>query len=296
MEGIFMEQNLSLYYIFHTVAQKGNISLAAKELFISQPAISKSIQKLEANLNTTLFKRTSRGVSLTQDGELLYKYTLEAFSALKIGEETLARNQILGISQLRIGVSSTLCKYILLPYLQKFIQSYPHVRISISCQSTYQTLALLEEHKIDVGLIAEPNNLKGLYFQPLQQIQDTFVTAPSYLENLKLRSDSGNIYQSATFMMLNEENITRQYVNQVFLEHHMEPEHVLEVTSMDLLIEFAKIGLGVACVIREFVEHELKQQELTEILPDIQFQPRQIGFVCRNEDQHTSVIQNFLTI
>lgn len=58
-----MEQNLSLYYVFHTVAKKGSISHAAKELYISQPAISKSIQKLEDNLNTTLFKRSSRGVN-----------------------------------------------------------------------------------------------------------------------------------------------------------------------------------------------------------------------------------------
>lgn len=291
-----MEQNLSLYYIFHTVAEKGNISLAAKELFISQPAISKSIQKLEANLNTTLFKRTSRGVSLTQEGELLYKHTSEAFHALKKGEETLARNQMLGISQLRIGVSHTLCKYILLPYLQKFVQHYPHVRISISCQSTYQTLTLLEERKIDIGLIGEPHNPKGLYFQPLQRIHDTLVAAPSYLENLKMRSDSENIYQSATFMMLDEENISRQYVNQVLWEYHIEPEHILEVTSMDLLIEFAKIGLGVGCVIREFVKQELDNQELIEFLPDITFDPRPIGFVCRNEEQLSPVIQNFLNI
>ena len=81
-----MEQNLSLYHIFHIVAQKGNISQAARELYISQPAISKSIRRLEKNLNTTLFKRSSRGVSLTTEGELLYKYTEEAFLALQVGE------------------------------------------------------------------------------------------------------------------------------------------------------------------------------------------------------------------
>ena len=104
-----MEQNLSLYYIFHIVAEKRNISQAAKELYISQPAISKSISKLETNLNTILFKRNSRGVTLTAEGELLYGYTKKAFQALNTGEKTLARRQALGISQLRIGVSTTLC-------------------------------------------------------------------------------------------------------------------------------------------------------------------------------------------
>lgn len=291
-----MEQNLSHYYIFHTVAKNGNISQAARELFISQPAISKSIRKLEENLNTVLFKRNSRGVSLTPEGELLYRYTSEAFSALKSGEETLARHHALGISQLRIGVSTTLCKYILLPYLQRFIQAYPHVRISIACQSTYQTLALLEENKIDIGLIGEPSTQKGLYFRPLQQIEDIFVATKSYLEHLKLRSDSKDFYQTATFMMLDEENITRQYVNRVFLEQGMELSHILEVSTMDLLIEFAKIGLGAACVIREFVREELEKKELVEVPVEIRFAPRQIGFACRKDEQKNPVIQNFLQI
>ena len=109
-----MEQNLSLYYVFHTVAKKGSISHAAKELYISQPAISKSIQKLEDNLNTTLFKRSSRGVTLTADGEILFQHTRDAFETLEEGEEILARHHALGVEQLRIGVSTTLCKYILL--------------------------------------------------------------------------------------------------------------------------------------------------------------------------------------
>ena len=214
-----MEQNLSLYYVFHTVAKKGSISHAAKELYISQPAISKSIQKLEDNLNTTLFKRSSRGVTLTADGEILFQHTRDAFDTLEEGEEILARHHALGVDQLRIGVSTTLCKYILLPHLQRFIKAYPHVKISISCQSTYQTLTLLEENKIDIGLVGEPAIQKGFYFQPLQKIQDIFVTTTAYLEHLELRSGNGDLFQTATFMMLDEKNITRQYINRVFLEH-----------------------------------------------------------------------------
>ena len=291
-----MEQNLSLYYIFHTVAKNGNISQAARELFISQPAISKSISKLEQNLNVQLFKRGSRGVTLTPDGEILYQHTCEAFQSLQSGEKALARRQALGISHLRIGVSTTLCKYILLPYLQKYIQANPHVKISISCQSTYQTLSLLDENKIDIGLVGEAGMSKNFIFTPLQNIQDIFVSTESYLEHLKQRSDANDFFQTATFMMLDEENITRQYVNRVFLEQGMELSNILEVTTMDLLIEFAKIDLGVACVIREFVEDELQKKELVEVSLPLQFEPRQIGFACRKEDAGSTAIQNFYQI
>lgn len=291
-----MEQNLSLYFVFHTVAKKGSISRAAKELYISQPAISKSIQKLEENLSTTLFKRNSRGVTLTTEGEILFQHTTQAFDTLQAGEEILAKHHTLGIAQLRIGVSTTLCKYILLPYLQRFIQTYPHVKISISCQSTYQTLTLLEENKIDIGLVGEPTAQKGFYFQPLKQIQDIFVTTKSYLDHLKLRSNNSDLFQTATFMMLDEENITRQYINQVFLEHGVELSNILEVSTMDLLIEFARIGMGAACVIQEFVQDELDHQELIELPLGVTFLPRQIGFACRKNEQTNPVIQDFLTL
>lgn len=291
-----MEQNLSLYYVFHTVAKKGSISHAAKELYISQPAISKSIQKLEDNLNTTLFKRSSRGVTLTADGEILFQHTRDAFETLEEGEEILARHHALGVDQLRIGVSTTLCKYILLPHLQRFIKAYPHVRISISCQSTYQTLTLLEENKIDIGLVGEPAIQKGFYFQPLQKIHDIFVTTTAYLEHLELRSGNGDLFQTATFMMLDEENITRQYINRVFLEHGVEFSNILEVSTMDLLIEFAKIVMGAACVIQEFVQEELDRGDLITLPLGLTFSPRQIGFACRKHEQANPVIQHFLDL
>lgn len=291
-----MDQNLSLYHIFHIVAQKGNISQAARELYISQPAISKSIRKLEHNLNTTLFKRSSRGVALTPEGELLYKYTQEAFHALQTGENFLAQRQALGISQLRIGVSTTLCKYILLPYLQRFIQTYPHVRISIDCQSTYQTLSLLSDHKIDIGLVGEFSSHDNFYFRPLQSIQDVFVSTRSYLTHLSQRTGNQNYMQTATFMMLDEKNITRQYINSAFLEHGLELSNILEVSTMDLLIEFARIGLGIACVIQEFVEKELETEELIQVPIPLDLAPRLIGFAYQKEEEENPVIRNFLNI
>ena len=157
-----MSQNLSAYRIFYTVANAKNISKAARELFISQPAISKSIQKLEDSLGCRLFIRSSKGVSLTEEGNLLYSYVKDAFDALSLGEKKLKRSIELGAGHLNIGVSSTLCKYILLPYLKEFIRLHPYIRISITCQSTNETLKLLEEDKIDIGLVGKPEEGKNI--------------------------------------------------------------------------------------------------------------------------------------
>lgn len=227
-----MQDNLSLYHIFYTVARTGSISHSSRELYISQPAISKAIQKLEQNLDTLLFKRSSRGVTLTPDGELLFEKVKEA-------------------------------------------------------------LFLLDEEKIDLGLIGRPQKLRGYYFHPLLKIRDTFVCTRQYLENQKKLYPDEPLIQAATFMMLDEDNITRQTVNTQLKEHHVELSHILEVTTMDLLIQFAEIGLGIACVIRDFVKKELEEGTLVEVPVGFSFPPREIGFVCRQKDANLDLIVPF---
>lgn len=290
-----MNQNLNYYKAFYMVAKYKNISKAADALFISQPAISKSLSRLEENLGCTLFSRTSRGVSLTADGEILYERIREAFAAIEAGEEELRHRTELGIGQLRIGVSTTLCKYILLPYLQNFIRQHPHIRITIECQSTLHTVELLESGQIDIGLIGAPKHHGTLTFLPLKKIQDTFVATQSYLDNLSIREHTdSDLFLSATLMLLDEENITRQYINDYFYRNQIKTNQILEVSSMDLLIEFAKIGIGAACVIREFVEQELKESTLIEIPMAEPIESRSIGFAYSNSHKLSKSAHTFL--
>ena len=280
-----MEQNLSQYKIFYEVAKAGNISKAAKELYISQPAISKAISKLEDSLGLSLFTRSSRGVQLTSEGEILFEHTREAFDALDRGEQELKRIQEFDIGHLRIGVSNTLCKYILLPYLKTFIDQYPHMKVTIESQATAQTLARLEQ-KIDLGLVAEPSVRRDLAFIPVMDIQDTFVTTPNYLENLYLREGQDtSLFETGNIMLLDTSNMTRHHVDEYMAENNIFPHQILEVTTMDLLIEFAKIGLGIACVIKELVQKELDSGMLVEIPLDIPIHRRTIGFAYHPANQ-----------
>lgn len=290
-----MDQNLSLYKVFYTVANTGNISKAAAELFISQPAISKSIRKLEQNLDVTLFSRNSRGVQLTEEGETLYGYVQKAFLSLQTGEAQLKKINDLGIGHIHIGVSTTLCKYMLLPYLKEFIASHPHIRITIECQSTNHTLRLLKENKIDLGLIGKPEKLHRACFDSLGKIEDIFVSTRSYLDNLSLRTDSKeDIFKSATLMLLDKENISRQYIDDYLSLCHIEANNLLEVSTMDLLIEFAKVGMGIACVIRQFVEKELKEGSLVEIPLESSIHKREIGFACLENIQQSAAVKEFI--
>ncbi len=290
-----MEQSLSSYRIFYVVALEGNISRAAERLFISQPAISRSIRKLEDSLETTLFLRSSRGVVLTEEGKILFDHVKEAFDAIQLGEEQIHKVHTLGMGHLRIGTSTTLCKYLLLPYLKPFIQTYPHVQISISCQSTAQTFQLLKDGRLDLGLTGSISHPGPLTFEPFAVIEDIFVAAPQYLENLDLRRNSGEtFFDSAVFMLLDQKNLSRQHIDAYFQKNNLQPGHLLEVSSMDLLIDFARIGLGVACVIRDFVKKELESGELTELPLPAPVPTREVGFLYGATEQKNPALLDFL--
>ncbi len=273
-----MDQNLPLYHIFNTVAETGNISHAAKQLYISQPAVSKAIQNLEDVLNTTLLIRSSRGVKLTEEGILLYEHTREAFDILQRGVESIKRIHELGIGHLRIGVSTTLCKYLLLPYLNGFVRENPHIKITIENQSSSYTLKQLENNTLDIGLVAKPDYAEDFHFHSLGEIEDIFVATKAYLDNLKLRENSTDIFSTANILLLDEENVTRKYIEDYFKANSIEPRHILEISNMDLLIEFAKTSLGVACVIKAFVIEELEAGTLLQIPLRIPVNKREVGF------------------
>ena len=289
-----MEQHLSQYRIFYEVARCGNISRAAKELYISQPAISKAIGKLEESLGTRLFLRNSRGVQLTPEGNVLFQHVAAAFDCLSRGEKELKRIHDFHIGQLKIGVSNTLCKYVLLPYLKSFVEKYPHVNITIESQSTAHTLEMLEARKIDIGLVAEPRARRGLNFTPVMEIHDGFVCTPAYMENLTLREGPApDIFKTGNIMLLDRSNMSRKHLDTYLSDRDIEVNQLLEVTDMALLIEFARIGLGIACVILDFVSDDLKNGTLMEVPLDAPIPRRVIGFACPPQDQ-SQTLREFL--
>ena len=196
---------------------------------------------------------------------------------------------------LKIGVSSTLCKYLLLPYLKEFIRQNPHISISISCQSTNDTLKLLEDNKIDIGLIGKPENLKNIHFDFLEEIEDIFVAAKDYLRNLKARGiQKDHILQSSTLMLLDKNNMTRQYIDDYLQENQIIIKDSIDISDMDLLIDFARIGVGVACVIKNFVREDLENGTLMEIPLGFPIHKREVGFAYKTTTKPSKSLAEFI--
>lgn len=319
-----MFENLNNYKTFYTVAKTGNISHAADMLYISQPAISKSISKLEEGLGVKLFIRTAKGVQLTDEGEILYDHIKNAFESISEGEDELKRISELGIGQLRIGVSTSLCKYILLDYLQDFIFENPHIKVTIDCHSTINTIKLLQSNKIDIGLICHTDIPTGFTYKKVREIHDIFVANDSYLNNLRLRETeekiendnsawtfSGNftpllkikdndkistadILEKSNLMMLESNNITRRYIDSYLEECNIHPSQIFEISNMDLLIDFASIGMGVASVVREFAKEQLSSGQIKELPLDKPLEKRTVGFIYPKSNVKSMALQKFI--
>ena len=183
----------------------------------------------------------------------------------------------------------------LLPYLSEFIRQNPHISISISCQSTNETLHLLDENKIDIGLIGKPENFKGFQFDYLGDIEDTFVASPSYIENLAERGiDEEDIIENATLMLLDKNNLTRKYIDEYFQDNLIEVSDTIDISDMGLLIDFAKIGVGVACVIKSFVAKDLAKGRLVEIPLELPIPKREVGFAYKENVKPSKALESFI--
>ena len=285
-------ENLSRYKIFLAVAECKNISKAAAQLYISQPAVSMTIKKLEDSLHATLFIRKPRGVELTANGKRLYESAKQAFNILTTAEDRLKGQQSAG--RLRIAASNVLCKHFLMPSLKEFTGLYPDIDISITCTSSSTACTMVEECNIDLALAAKPEKAGMAVWQPLGTIDYIFVCTPAYRD--KLYCDSDNIFEHGNIMLLDKDNVSRRHLNQYYAQNGINPLHILEVNEMDMLIEFARMGIGVSGVVKQFVEQELADGSLLEIELPAPIAPREIGFLYHRVQPMNENIIKFLAI
>ena len=178
-----MNINFELYRVFYTVAKRENITTAAKELNISQPAISKSIKNLENQLNGQLFIRTKKGVTLTEEGKEFYNYISQAIEYIKNAESKFTELINLETGIIKIGVNTTLTKMFLLPFLNEFHKKYPKIKIQITPGLSSDILSKLRMGLLDLVILNLNKNNYGsdLNIIKCKEIHDCFAVNDSYI-------------------------------------------------------------------------------------------------------------------
>lgn len=291
-----MIDNLALYRYFYETAMAGSISAAAKKLYVTQPAVSSMIGNLEKELNTTLFFRTSRGITLTPEGAMLFDYVKNAFAFLEAGEDKLRDISNLSGGVLRIGASDMTLRFFLLDHIQSFHDSFPGVHLTVTNAPTPQTLAALKGGSLDLGVVSGPLFDDDAFERvEVRQIEDVFVATPG-----TVTAKSPLTYEqlgSYPLIMLEKDTSTRRYVDHHIKEHcdpTCLPVPAIELATSDLVLEFAKRGIGIGSVVKDFAKEALDDRTLVQIALKSPPPPRSFYLVYLKNIALSSAARHFI--
>lgn len=269
-----MDVNYELYKVFYYVAVSLSFSEASKHLFISQSAVSQSIKVLEKKLGTSLFIRSTKKVQLTPEGETLLRHIEPAINLIQRGESQLIESGALGGGQLRIGASDTICRYYLVPYLQKFHKEYPNVHIKVTNQTSTRCVDLLESGQVDLIVTNFPNSKlpSRMSIIPIFGFQDVFIASKEYYPELENKKMHLQDLLELPILMLDRKSTTSEFLHNLFQQHQLDLVPEIELGSNDLLIDLAEIGLGIAFVPNYCLakNKSLFQLDIAEELPSRQ--------------------------
>lgn len=288
-----MAVKLELYRVFKEVAETGNISLAAKNLYISQSAVSQSIKQLETALQARLFSRSPRGVTLTSEGQMLYEYVRSALSLLSTGEDKLSQAQQLLLGTLTIGASDTVTSLFLTPYLETFHRKHPGIRLKIVSGRSAKVLSLLKSGVVDIAFASSPSDKSNLLDFPCFETHSVFVAGSGY------PCDFDHVYslqEIAAFplILLERKASSRVFLEQYFLKRGVTLTPEIELSSRSLLVDMAAIGLGVAGVTEEFVRRDLEKGSIRVLKTDFEIPSRTVDMCTLREVSPTAAASRFI--
>ena len=273
-----MNIDFELYRIFYVVANHSNITKASEELRISQPAISKSIKNLEEQLGGQLFVRTKRGVVLTEEGKEFYNYIKQAIEFINNAENKFTDLINLETGCIKIGISTTLTREFLLPYLEEFHSLYPKIDIQIITNITSELITKLKNGLIDIVILNlnDKNYGNDIDIIKCKKITDCFVVNNKYKDLIDKEISLKDLNNYPLILQAKGAN-TREFLDNIARENGIILKPNIELASYSLVVEFAKIGLGIGYAIKEYTKEALENKELYELKIKEKIPSRYIG-------------------
>lgn len=257
--------NLEYFKVFYYTAKYGSVTRAAEKLAISQPAVSQSLKTLEKSLGVTLFERASRGVKLTREGQLLYSYVEKGYEQIESGVEKIRQMQNLELGEVHIGASDMTLRFYLLPFLEKFHEAYPDIKVIVTNAPTPETLALLRAGKIDFGVVSTPFEAgEDVTASPVREIEDVFVAGRRFMSYKNKMLDFQEL-EKLPMISLENNTSTRSYMDEYLAQEGIILRPEFELATSDMIVQFALRNLGVGCVVRDFAAEYLDSGMLFEL-------------------------------
>lgn len=256
--------NLNLYKTFYEVAKNNSISIASKNLYVSQPAISKSIKLLEEQLNIKLFYRTTSGVILTQKGEELYKYVSESLNILKYAKVAIKETENLERGSLIIGAPSHIISFFVLDRIYQFHDMYPNIDITIISRSSKELLGMLNNNELDfvIDISSYKDNLNHFHVETIKELKHCFVMSSDFklLNNQKIET----IYDLKNFPLILPvfNSSHRKILNEYIGLRNVAFDNVISIETSEIIYNAIKNNLGIGYILYDIVKKDIEDKKM----------------------------------
>lgn len=292
-----MDNNISLdlYKIFCTVVRTGNMSAAAKELFISQPAVSMSIHQLEERIGSPLLIRTSKGVRTTPEGSVLYEYLEKALSLIRTAEKKYQQMVNMELGELRISAGDKIITHYLLPYIKRYMKLYPEVSIKLYNKPSVDSLALMRQGEADICFVNMPLYDKDDEFNITEciKIHGCVVGGPRY-KKIAERGATLEELNGYQLILLDKKSNTRRFIDDTASSYGVRLEPAMEIENSELVMELVKANLGITVTFREFIN--IDNKNLFEIPCDPPAPERAVGLATLKNITLSTAARKFVEL
>ena len=289
-----IEFNLEYYRAFYYVAQLNSISKAAEALFLSQPAVTRSIKLLENHLGCTLFIRNSKGMQMTKEGDALFLHVTKAFEELKKGEKEISRMLMYEAGKLEVGTTETALYQFLLPKIESFHKQYPKVFIHLSGSSTPEVLQMLTSQTIDLAVVVSPVlNVKKFTITSVQDFNDIFISGPNF-DELKGRNITAQEICQYPLVTVEKGTSARRNLDLWFEEQGVlfEPEYSVRTSSM--ILPFVERNLAIGIIPNTFAQEAIQKGHVFQVYLEKNVPARQILIINKNDAHVPMLCKHFI--
>lgn len=289
-----IENNIQLYEIFYYVAKIGNITKTAQMLYLTQPAITQNIHKLENMLGGTLFVRSKRGVMLTPEGKILFNYISPFIEGLKNAKNKFSQFINLETGEINIGCGTALTNTVLLSVIKKFSEKYPNIHINIKHDFNDKLIDKLNYGQIDIMIFNMPYNyVEGLYVKTFKVVQDCFVCSSEYFNKIDTINSIKNL-NNYHLILQHEPSSKRKFLNNFCSKYDVELKPTYELSSTALVENFVKNSLGIGFLTRNQIEKELNDKSLVELKIKEKLPKREIAYAFKDLEYQSNAVKEFL--
>lgn len=288
--------NLDLYRVFYTVAKCGSLTRAAEELYISQPAVSQSVKQLENQLGVSLFKRTHRGMELSETGgKLIFKEVERALELLNEAENRIEQTKAEATGTIRIGASDTIFEYFLADKIVDYHEKFPAVKIELMADFTPDTIEKLKANRCDVAFVNLPIEIDPeLHLdENCARLNDIFIAGEKF-DELSMDVISLEKLKKYPLILMDKNTVARRSLESFFRSIGVELQPSIEVGSWDLMKRLVARGMGIGVIPKQYALRELGTEELFEVRTDPVLPVRSVGMLLPKNQPVSYALHSFI--